>query len=114
MKLSAVVHLPLRMSADHLAFEFELYDGDALVHLGYEAAALEGEGRGTRGEFGGEDVAIVVAIDLHGEGGERHKVDAVAILEGLHVAVSEAYSDHVGHAAFIAGGGAHPESGPRW
>ena len=60
--------------------------------------------------FGVEERAGVVGIRFHGEGGERHHVDAVALLERLRVGVAEGEAEHAGYTSLVAGGRAHPEN----
>ena len=105
----AVLHLPFGAAQDHLGFELELYDGDGLVHLRDEAACLLVVRGVVLVEARAEEVAGVAGVGLHGEGGQGHEVDAVAVLEGLHVAVAQRETQDVGDAAVVAGSGTHPQ-----
>ena len=104
-----VLHRELRPSPDDLPLELVLDDGDGLVHLRDEAHRLLVV-RGLIGvQRGDEELAGVVGVRLHGEGGEGQQVDAVAVLEGRQVAVPQAHPHDVGDAPEAARGRPHPE-----
>ncbi len=105
----AVFHAPLRMPCEHRRLHLELYHGYRLVHHGAEARRLLVDIRRASVELGYELLAGVVGVGLHGERGERHEVDAVAVFERRHVGVSQREAYHVADARVVAGARPHPQ-----
>ena len=59
--------------------------------------------------LGHELIARVVAIGLHGEGGERHEVYAVAVFERCEVGVAQRQANDVADASLVACQRSHPQ-----
>ncbi len=97
------------MLVDNAPFQFELDHGDRLVHLGEDGEIFLLAGPACRVHLGVEHRAWVVGVLVHRESGQRHKVDAIALLESVHVTVAEGVAEHVGYAAVVACAGSHPE-----
>ena len=106
----AVVHVPFRMAGDDVVLQLHLNHEDGFVHLRDDALILLRDVVLLSLHLGLEDLAGVVAVSLHGEHGQGHQVDAVAVFQGLHVGVTERDAEHVGDGTFVAGGGTHPQS----
>ena len=83
----AVLHAPCRVFFPERRLHLELYHGDGLVHHGAEPRCLLVDIGRSAAHFRHEFPARVVGVGLHGEGGERHEVDAVALLESCHVGI---------------------------
>ena len=97
------------MAVEDGGLRLELYDADGLVHLRREQQRLLVHAALFLQLLGDELLAGVVAVDLECEGGQRHEVDAVALLEGGQVGVAQAQAQHVADAGVVAGRGTHPE-----
>lgn len=104
----AVVHVPSRVSGYHGGFKLPLYHADGLVHTGQEQFVFLVEGV-FLGYLGHELHAGVVAVGVHGEGCQLDEVDAVAVLQRLHVGIAQGYANDVAHAGVVAGGRSHPQ-----
>lgn len=98
------------MALHNLPLNLELYHGDGLVHLRREADGLLVYVAGATARGGLELLAGVIGISLHGEGGQWHEVDAVAVFQGGEVGVAQAHSYHVADASVVASGRAHPQN----
>ena len=85
---AAVFHLPFRTTVEDECLLLELDDRDGLMHLSRQTLVLVLH-RVVFQELRLELLAGVVAIDLHGEGGQRHKVDAVGFLDGGEVGIAQ-------------------------
>ena len=105
----AVLHPPFGMLVNHRRFELELDHTYRLVHLCQQLAGLVVVRHIIRVETRPEILAGVIAVHIHGEGCQRHKIYAVALLERRHVAVPQRQPEHIGYAAVVAGGSAHPQ-----
>ena len=97
------------MTLSHLSLQFELYDGDGLVHPCRKHAVFLSRGHLTFHGSGQEVLTGVVGISVHCERGQRHEVDAVAVLQCCHVGVAEREPEHIGYAAGVSCGGSHPQ-----
>ena len=104
----AVAHAEFGVPIDDGGFQLELNDGDRLVHAGHQAERLLAV-RAVCARFGQEGRARVFPVFFHGEGSQRKQVDPVTVFERGQVAVAQGDPDHVGHAAFVAGCGPHPQ-----
>ena len=51
----------------------------------------------------------VIAVDIHGEGGQLYKVDAVAFFYSSHVGIAKGNAYDVADAGIIAGSRSHPQ-----
>ena len=102
MEQPSVVHLPFRMAANHISFQLPLNHRYSLVHLGRKASALQRKSRTAGTKFWREYIAGVLSISLHCECGQRHQIDAVAILKSFHIAVSQTDPDGIGDTRLVA------------
>ena len=105
----APCHAELGTAVDDGGLEFQLDDGDGLVHLCDESLCLLVVLGAGKVHPGCKHRAGVVAVGIHGKGGQGQKVDAVAVFEGGEVAVAHGQADDVGDAGIVARGGAHPQ-----
>ena len=103
----AVIHMVFGMTTNDLTFEFELDDGDGLVHLGHQLSRTL-QTRIVVEVLGLPDGARVIAIDLHGEVGERQKIDAVTFLERLDIGITDRDAEHRCNECEVACSGSHP------
>ena len=75
------------MTADHLRFYLELYDADGLVHLcGQRHVAVVK--RVVFRHFRHKLFTGVIAVYVHGEGGQLDEIDAVSVFDGSHVGIT--------------------------
>ena len=58
---------------------------------------------------GHEFLAGVVAIDIHRKGGQRHQIDAVALLKRCQVGVAQRQSQHIADAGIVTRCCSHPQ-----
>ena len=96
------------MAPEDLGLLLELKHADGLVHAGGQAHRLLVYLL-TFQQLGHELLARVVAVGLHSERGQRHEIDAVALLERGEVGVAQRQSQHVADAGLVARTGSHPE-----
>ena len=108
VKEAPVLHVPLRVALEDASLLLELYDGDGLVHLGRQLQRLVVHARVWLQQSRYKLLAGVVGVDVEGEGGQWHEVDAI-LLDGGQVGVAQAEAQHVADAGVVAGGGPHPE-----
>ena len=104
-----VVHAKLRSAANNLTLQLKLQYRHRLVHLRHQVLRLLVHAIVGKLGLRKEECARVVAIDLHGEGGQRQEVDAIAILQGGHVAEAQTHADYVGHTGSVARRRSHPK-----
>ena len=105
----AVLHLPIGMALVELRLQLKLDDADGLVHESREALGLVVETLRTGRDLRLELLAGVVAIDVHGEGGKRQEVDAIALLKRGEVGVTQREADDATDTGVVARGGSHPQ-----
>ncbi len=96
--------MPLR----HLRLELELDDGDGLVHLRREALRAVIHQHLVARHARLELLAGVVAVGVEGESGQWDEVDAVTLLQGGQVGVTQRQPDDIADAGLVAGTGSHP------
>ena len=103
----SMVHVPLGVPAHGLSFEFELDDGDRLVHLRHElcgtcqaGVVLEVLGLPYR--------AGVIAVGLHGEVSERQEIDTVPFFERLDVGIADRDAQDGSDESLVTRHGADP------
>ena len=106
---AAVGHLPTGMALHDLPLYLELYHGDGLMHLRCQPGGFLVYVGGSTARGGLELLAGVIGISLHGEGGQWHEVDAIAVLQGGEVGVAQTHPDYVADACVVACGRAHPQ-----
>ena len=97
------------MLGDNLCLHLELDDGDGFVHLCRESLGLVVQDAGSTIQLRQELRARVVLVCLHRKGGKRHQVDAIAILQGGEVGISQTQSDHIADASVVACRSTHPQ-----
>ena len=102
-----VFHVEFRMPHDGLSLGLPLQDGDGLVHLQVDLDLLRIIGAGS---LQLEHGAGVIRVGRGGVAGQRQHVDAVAILQDIHVAVAGADADDVADAAQLSCCRSHPEN----
>ena len=107
-KQFASLHAEFRTSVEYACFFFELDDGDGLVHLGEHPHGLLVEASVFDEVSHCELRARVVLVGVHSKGCEWKQVDAVAVLQGRHVAIAHAQAKHVADAGTVACAGAYP------
>ncbi len=90
-KQTTVLHIPFGTAFDDGGLGLELDDGDGLVHQCREVHGLLVQ-MGTFEQDGLELRAGVVAVGLHGKGGQRHEVDAVALLQRGQIGIAQGES----------------------
>ena len=103
----AVIHMVFGMTTNDLTFEFELDDGDGLVHLGHQLSRTL-QTRIVVEVLGLPDGARVIAIDLHSEVGERQKIDAVTLFKCLDIGITDRDAEHRCNESEVAGSCSHP------
>ena len=85
-----------------------MYDRYGFVHLREEAhIALVVVDIGIF-EFWNVWCAWVVFVNFHGKCGKWYHVDAIAVLEGVEVGITEREADDGGNTGFVASSGTHP------
>ena len=104
------LHHPVGMGLGHLLFQLELQDAHGLVHTGQQQLFFLVHGVLVFCQLGHEFGAWVIAVVLHGEGGQRHEVDAVSVFQRGHVAEAQREAQHVHDAAVVTCCSAHPQS----
>ena len=105
----AVLHVKVRVTLDGSGLKLELDDADGFVHLCNELGGAGAFGVLGTAVLGNETGARVAGIGVDGKGRQRQQVDAVAVLQHPVVAIAQGDAQHVGDAAVVAGGGAHPQ-----
>ena len=106
---TTVVHVPFGVGHIERLLEFELDDGNGLVHLRHEANLF------LVGVFAAvfksrlEDFARVIGIGLHGKGGQGHHVDAISFLQCLRIGIAQAEAQNAGDATEVASRCSHPQ-----
>ena len=84
-----VLHLPSRVALDDGSLLLELYDGNGLVHESSQTMCLLVKTcRVCRRDLRTEFLAGIVAVCLHGEGGKRHKIDAITLFQSGEVGIT--------------------------
>ena len=105
---AAVFHLPFRTAVEDECLLLELDDADGLMHLSRQALVLILH-RVVFQELRLELLAGVVTIDLHSEGSQWYKVDAVGFLDGRQVGIAQTQAQDVADAGVVACTGTHPQ-----
>ena len=77
---ASAVHLPFRMLLDELTLNLELDDGYRLMHLCRKSGSLVVKTGSATAQLRQELGARIIIVGLHGEGGKRNEVNAVAFL----------------------------------
>ena len=54
-------------------------------------------------------LARIVTISLHGEGGERNKVDTIGFFYGCKIGITQAESDYIADTGIVTGACSHPK-----
>ena len=110
-ELASVEHLPLRVALENLCLCLELKYGNSLVHHSHEAERLFIEAVAVlRVEYRTERLAWVIVVILHCVCSQRHEVDAVAVLKGCEVGISQRKANHIADAGIVAGRSSHPQN----
>ena len=95
------------MCVDGLLFHLELYDGYGLVHLAYEFSLAFAQFAVSVAWQ--EDCTRVVLVGLQCKCCEGQEVDAIAILQCVHVAKAKAEPQYGADAALVACRSSHPK-----
>ncbi len=93
------------MPQDKLSLQFKLQDGNRLVHLHVKAQIL---GIVVGVILDGKSAAIRVLIGFHGKGGKGYQVDAIAILQGIQIAIARGNPDNRRNTRQMTARRAHP------
>ena len=94
-------------SAHHqLPFQFELDDCNGLMHLLIQLQVLRVI---VLSVFNGKNIAVGIGISIHGKGGERNEIDAVAFLQGREIGITQGEADDIADAGIIARSSTHPQ-----
>ena len=105
-----VLHAPLGVLVEDLGLHLELENGDGLVHHRGETRILLIEFLATASGPWHELRARVIAIGLHGEGGQGHQVNTVCLLKGSKVSIAQTETDNVADTCVVSCTGTHPEN----
>ena len=80
-----VGHIEFRPFFNQLSLQLELDDGNGLMHLLIQLQVLRVV---VLSIFNGKNIAVGIRVSIHGKGGERNEIDAVAFLQDIEIAVS--------------------------
>ena len=104
---TTIVHLPKRMTANHLWFNLKLKDTDSLVHLRCQCLATFVEWIVFR-YLWHELLAWVITIYVHCKGSQLNKVDTISILNSSHVCITQGYANDITDTSVVTSTGSHP------
>ena len=98
------------MTLDDLSLHLELYHSNSLVHLGGKALGLlVVDVAASSACLWHKGCTRIVGIMLHGKGGQRDEVDAVALFQCGEIGIAQRQTDDIADADGIACTGTHPE-----
>ena len=101
----------MRVTLENLRLCLELEYCNCLVHHSHKAESFLVEAVAVlRVEYRTERLAWVIVVILHCVCSQRHEVDAVAVLKGCEVGISQRKANHIADAGIVAGRGSHPQN----
>ena len=102
MEQFSVLHFEFRAAVDDFCLLLKLNHGNCLVHHRTQSEGFLIHVQVPAQRIHLEQLAWVILIHLHGEGGKWKEVDAVAILQGWQIAISQGDAKHIADACSVA------------
>ena len=107
MKQAPFFHLEFLMPADQLSFQLKLDNGNGFVHFSSKLFLQNAVVIGISLHL--KSSAWIILIGFHCKSCQRHEIDPISILKNIHIAVTDAVSDHRCNAGFLSCSSAHPD-----